>query len=101
LGIISNWDDRLRPLLRELQLDSYFDSIVISGEAGLQKPDPRLFQAAAAQLNTPPEAILHIGDNPSEDVAGARAAGLQALLLTRGKAFAFLSSLQSLPALIR
>ena len=101
LGIISNWDDRLRPLLRELQLDSYFDSIVISGEAGLQKPDPRIFQAAAAQLNTPPEAILHIGDSASEDVAGARAAGLQALLLTRGKTLAFLSSLQSLPALIR
>jgi putative hydrolase of the HAD superfamily len=101
LGIISNWDDRLRPLLRELQLDSFFDSIVISGEAGLQKPDPRLFQAAAAQLNAPPEAILHIGDNPSEDVAGARAAGLQGLLLTRGKNLAFLSSLQSLPALIR
>jgi putative hydrolase of the HAD superfamily len=38
LGIISNWDDRLRPLLRELQLDSYFDSIVISGEAGRKSP---------------------------------------------------------------
>jgi dihydrofolate synthase/folylpolyglutamate synthase len=101
LGIISNWDNRLRPLLRELQLDSYFDSIIISGEAGSQKPDPRIFQAAAAQLNAPPEAILHIGDSSSEDVAGARAAGLQALLLTRGKTLAFLSSLQALPALIR
>jgi dihydrofolate synthase / folylpolyglutamate synthase len=101
LGIISNWDDRLRPLLHELELDSYFDSIVISGEAGLQKPDPRIFQAAAAQLNTRPEAILHIGDSSAEDVAGARAAGLQTLLLTRGKTLAYLSSLQSLPALIR
>jgi dihydrofolate synthase / folylpolyglutamate synthase len=101
LGIISNWDDRLRPLLRELQLDSYFDSIVISSEAGLQKPDPRIFLAAAAQLNTLPEAILHIGDSSSEDAAGARAAGLQSLLLTRGKNLATLSSLRSLPALIR
>jgi len=101
LGIISNWDDRLLPLLRELQLDSYFDSIVISGEASPQKPDPRIFQAAAAQLNTPAKAILHIGDSSSEDAAGARAAGLQTLLLTRGKNLAALSSLQSLPALIR
>jgi REG-2-like HAD superfamily hydrolase len=101
LGIISNWDDRLRPLLHELQLDSYFDSIIISGEAGPQKPDPVIFRAAAAQLNTPAGAILHIGDSSSEDVAGARAAGLQALLLTRGKGAASLSSLLSLPALIR
>jgi dihydrofolate synthase/folylpolyglutamate synthase len=96
LGIISNWDERLRPLLRELQLDGYFNSIVISGEAGWQKPNPKIFQAAAVQLGTSPEAILHIGDSSSEDVAGARAAGLQALLLTRGRA---LSSLRSLPSL--
>lgn len=102
LGIISNWDDRLRPLLRELKLDIYFDSIVISGETGPYKPDPKIFQAAAAELNTPPGAILHIGDSPSEDVAGARAAGWQILLLTRDRnpASSF-TSLKSLPALIR
>jgi putative hydrolase of the HAD superfamily len=107
LGLISNWDDRLRPLLRELQLDHYFDCIVISAEAGSQKPDPKIFQAAATQLGLPPEALLHVGDSASEDVAGARAAGLQTLLLIRGRAPASLrsiislKSLQSLPALIR
>jgi len=101
LGIISNWDNRLRPLLRELRLDRYFDSIVISGEAGAQKPDPTIFQAAAAQLNTPPEAILHIGDSASEDDAGARAAAMQSLLLKRGQNLRPLASLASLPALIR
>jgi dihydrofolate synthase/folylpolyglutamate synthase len=101
LGLISNWDERLRPLLRELQLDRYFDSIVISSETGAQKPDPKIFRAAAAQLNTTPEAILHIGDSASEDVAGARAAGLQAVLLTRGGPLASLTSLQFLPTLIR
>ncbi len=101
LGVISNWDERLRPLLRELKLDYYFDSIVISGEVGWQKPDSKIFHAAAAQLGAPPEAILHIGDSESEDVAGARAAGLQSLLLTRGQNRASLTSLQALPALIR
>jgi dihydrofolate synthase / folylpolyglutamate synthase len=86
LGIISNWDERLRPLLRELQLDNYFDSIVISGPGGPQKPEAKIFQAAAAQLNTRPEAILHIGDSASEDLAGARAAGLRAMLLSRNDA---------------
>jgi dihydrofolate synthase / folylpolyglutamate synthase len=101
LGVISNWDDRLRPLLRALQLDGYFESIVVSGEAGAQKPDVKIFQAAAAQLHLPPEAILHIGDSASEDAAGARAAGLQSLLLTRSLSFSSLASLASLPALIR
>jgi dihydrofolate synthase / folylpolyglutamate synthase len=101
LGLISNWDTRLRPLLRELQLDNYFDSIVISVEAGAQKPEAKIFEIAATQLKTSPERILHVGDSPSEDVAGAQAAGLQALLLTRGKAAGAFSSLQSLPALIR
>jgi dihydrofolate synthase / folylpolyglutamate synthase len=101
LGVISNWDERLRPLLRDLQLDNYFDSIVVSGETGAQKPAPKIFHAAAAQLKTPPEAILHIGDSRSEDFAGARATGLQALLLTRRQPLASLPSLKSLPALIK
>jgi dihydrofolate synthase/folylpolyglutamate synthase len=107
LGLISNWDDRLRPLLRALQLDHYFDSMVISCEAGARKPDPKIFQAAAAQLGLPPEAILHIGDRSSEDFAGARAAGLQALQITRSQtheshqSHETLPSLESLPALIR
>jgi dihydrofolate synthase/folylpolyglutamate synthase len=100
LGIISNWDDRLRPLLHELQLDHYFDSIVISGPGGPQKPGPEIFQSAAAQLNTPAEAILHIGDSASEDIAGARAAGLRALLLNRRQAHSSLASLRSVPALL-
>ncbi len=101
LGIISNWDHRLGPLLRELKLEAYFDSIIISGEVGSQKPEPEIFHVASAQLNTPPGSILHIGDSSSEDVTGARAAGLQAILLARGKPMATLPSLQALPALIR
>jgi putative hydrolase of the HAD superfamily len=101
LGIISNWDTRLRPLLRALQLDSYFDSIVVSAEVGARKPDPRIFQAAAAQMGLPPAAILHVGDSLREDVAGARAAGFQALPLTRGRHPAPLPTMESLPALIK
>ncbi len=101
LGVISNWDERLRPLLVELKLDHYFDSIAVSGPGGIQKPDPRIFQTAAAELKTEPAGILHIGDSASEDVAGARAAGLHALLLTRGHARGSLNSLRFLPALIR
>jgi len=63
LGIISNWDDRLRPLLRALQLDGYFDSIVVSSEVGRRKPDREIFRAAARQLGTAAGAVLHVGDS--------------------------------------
>jgi putative hydrolase of the HAD superfamily len=86
LGAISNWDERLRPLLKSLALDRYFDAIIMSSEAGFCKPAPEIFRTAANQLMTPPQAILHVGDSRVEDYEGARAAGCQSLLLTRGLA---------------
>jgi dihydrofolate synthase/folylpolyglutamate synthase len=83
LGIISNWDERLRPLLKALALDRYFDAIVVSVEEGSRKPAPEIFRAAANQLKVPPQAVLHVGDSRVEDFEGARSAGFQALLLTR------------------
>ncbi|HUD82486.1 MAG TPA: HAD-IA family hydrolase [Candidatus Saccharimonadales bacterium] len=85
LGIISNWDERLRPLLRALELDGYFDAIIVSGEVGRHKPDAKIFETAALQLGTPAEAILHVGDSTAEDFEGARKAGLRAVLLRRGQ----------------
>ncbi len=86
LAIISNWDQRLRPLLGRLGLSRHFDPIVISFEVGTRKPSPGIFAIAAAMLKLPARAILHVGDNPEEDFAGARAAGFSALLLDRSGA---------------
>jgi dihydrofolate synthase / folylpolyglutamate synthase len=86
LGVISNWDERLRPLLKALALDRYFDAVVVSCESGHPKPGPEIFRTAANQLLTPPQAILHIGDSRREDFQGAQAAGFQSILLARGSA---------------
>ena len=83
LAVVSNWDERLRPLLRELKLIDHFDAVVISHEAGVTKPAPQIFRRAAAQLNLPVEDILHVGDSTAEDCLGARAAGMRSLLLDR------------------
>jgi putative hydrolase of the HAD superfamily len=83
LGVISNWDERLRPLLRALKLNGYFDVIVVSCEVGAAKPARAIFRRAAAELRLVPETILHVGDGLEMDVQGARAAGLQSLLLRR------------------
>ena len=83
LALISNWDDRLRPLLRASGLDRHFDVTIISTEVGVHKPDRRIFEAALSQLNVPAGQALHIGDALREDVEGARAAGMRTLLLDR------------------
>ena len=103
MAVISNWDERLRPLLDELELTRWFDAVVISHEAGHTKPAPEIFLRAAKQLNLEPEYILHVGDSPREDEEGARRAGMQAALLDRrakdGRGTT-ISTLASLPELL-
>jgi putative hydrolase of the HAD superfamily len=84
LGIVSNWDDRLRPLLQQLKLDCYFQTIVVSCEVGAPKPDRLMFDTARAGLGSQAGNTLHVGDSLAMDFEGARAAGLQARLLRRG-----------------
>jgi len=105
LGIISNWDERLRPLLRDLNLDRYFHTIVVSCEGGACKPSPLIFQQAAQKLALPAADILHIGDNPVMDFDGASAARFQTLLLSRTESpgspgSGQLASLLELPSLL-
>jgi putative hydrolase of the HAD superfamily len=83
LGIISNWDDRLRPLLAALNLASHFEVAMISAEFGCSKPAREIFDSMAHLLGLPPAEILHVGDSWSADVAGARAAGFQACQIAR------------------
>lgn len=83
LGVISNWDARLRPLLERLRLADYFEVIVVSSEVGCAKPSGDIFKDAVHQLGLPPDAVLHVGDDRLMDVRGAQAAGLSALLLHR------------------
>jgi putative hydrolase of the HAD superfamily len=96
LGIVSNWDDRLRPLLRHLNLDVYFETVVVSCEIGACKPAPELFAAACAALGCAPENTLHVGDSLEMDLRGAQSAGLQARQVRRGIEHPSVSELGSL-----
>jgi putative hydrolase of the HAD superfamily len=103
LGVISNWDERLRGLLRRLRLDRYFESFAISCEVGFPKPSRIIFQKAAAELDLQPDAILHVGDSVEMDIEGAKAAGFHALRIRRAAAETAntdLHSLAELPARI-
>ena len=83
LAVISNWDERLRPLLRRLDLEHWFEVIIISAEANCAKPDAAIFRHGAECLRLAPNAILHVGDDVEHDMHGARTAGFSALLLRR------------------
>jgi putative hydrolase of the HAD superfamily len=84
VGIISNWDERLRPLLNRLELSGHFDSITVSCEVGVEKPAAGIFQAALRAAGTSAGEALHIGDSESEDVEGAQAVGMKASLVRQG-----------------
>ena len=84
MGVISNWDERLRPLLCELDLDKYFEMITVSCEVGFAKPSPVIFEIAAEKLSRAPGTILHVGDSVDLDADGAKRAGFQTRLLRRG-----------------
>jgi putative hydrolase of the HAD superfamily len=83
IGIVSNADGRVEPLLRELGVCQVgagpgveVGIIVDSTIVGFEKPDPRIFQLALLTLGVAPERTIHVGDSARADVAGALAAGV-------------------------
>lgn len=80
LGLVSNFDTRLRPLLTQMKLAPLFDCMVISAEEGFEKPNPVLFETACTRLGVSPGLTVHIGDDRRNDVQGARLAGCHAWL---------------------
>jgi putative hydrolase of the HAD superfamily len=80
---VSNWDCSLPAVLERCGLMAHLDGAISSAEAGARKPDPAIFAAALELAGCGPEAALHVGDTAEEDVEGARAAGIEALLLDR------------------
>jgi putative hydrolase of the HAD superfamily len=87
LGIVSNWSWNLRRRLEQVGLQYRFDAVVASAYAGCQKPNPDIFRQALEQMGVVAERVVHIGDLYATDVVGARAAGIEPILLDRyGKA---------------
>ncbi len=83
LGVVSNWSAHLPVLLEDLGLARCFEVVVASAAFGRSKPDPAIFREALRRLDLRPGEVLHVGDHPQNDLAGARRAGLHALLLRR------------------
>jgi HAD superfamily hydrolase (TIGR01549 family) len=81
LAIVSNSEGQLDALLVTLGIRDAFDLVVDSALAGVEKPDPRIFEVALSHFGVPAARALHLGDNYATDVLGARAAGLRVALV--------------------
>jgi putative hydrolase of the HAD superfamily len=88
LAIVSNWDVSLHDVLERTALRDLVDAVVISAELGVAKPDPAIFHTALERLGARAEHAVHVGDTVEVDVAGARAAGIEGVLVARDGAVA-------------
>ena len=70
------------PELRAVGLLNYFNPIIVSGDYGYRKPDPRLFQKALDVLQVQPQQALFLGNDVYHDIFGAQQVGMKAILVS-------------------
>lgn len=83
LVVVSNWDCSLPDWLGGAGLLDLVDGVVTSAEAGAAKPDPAVFRKALELAGVDGSGAVHVGDSLDNDVAGARALGIRAILVQR------------------
>jgi putative hydrolase of the HAD superfamily len=79
LAIVSNFDQRLPGILRELDLASAFEQIVLPVDCGAAKPDRAIFDACLARLGLAASACAYVGDHARLDLLAAHEAGMTAI----------------------
>jgi FMN hydrolase / 5-amino-6-(5-phospho-D-ribitylamino)uracil phosphatase len=97
IALVSNTSRDLDAFVRHHALD--VDAWISSSVHGKVKPSPTIFKAALELLEVEPEAAVMVGDSPDDDVAGAEAIGMRALLLDREGKHAHEDALPTLLAL--
>jgi putative hydrolase of the HAD superfamily len=83
LVVVSNWDISLHDLLARLRIGPLLDGIVTSAQQGARKPDPAIFVRGLELAGVGPAEAIHVGDSVEEDVAGARSAAIEPVLIRR------------------
>lgn len=105
LAMVSNWDYTLPDELDRLGIADRFEVVAVSATLGMAKPDPAIFTWTLERLGVAATDAVHCGDRPDKDGAGARAAGIRAVIVDRGDRFTHtacrrISALSDLPAAI-
>ena len=84
LGLLSNFthSPAAMSLITQLELEPFFEVILISGDLGYRKPHPSVFKELVSQLNLHENEIAFVGDDPDADMAGAFRSGLKPIWTT-------------------
>ncbi|MFW6006041.1 MAG: HAD family hydrolase [Candidatus Bipolaricaulota bacterium] len=86
LGLLTNGPSNLqRRKIEALGIENWFEAIIVSGEHGLAKPDPRIFYIAMKKLDCGPEETIYIGNSLEYDVLGANNAGVPVVWKKNGE----------------
>ena len=85
VGITTNWNSKLRSILRYHKLAPLLDFEVISTELGYKKPSEKIFAASLVEAGCEKDELIHVGDHLESDYQGALRAGLKAVLIDRKK----------------
>lgn len=104
--MVSNFDNRLKEILRVCGLLSHFSFLITSEKAGIAKPSPAIFEQALQKCGVPAANVAHIGDHYLNDYLASRSVGLHGFLLDRDNKHKHpdlpaehrLSSLEELPS---
>ena len=83
IGLISNFEGWLDEMLVELELGDVFDTKIISGLVGIEKPDPEIYNLALREAGVDARVAVHVGDSPGLDVEPASSVGIHPILIDR------------------
>jgi putative hydrolase of the HAD superfamily len=83
VGLISNFTHApvIYSSLRKLEINTFFNAVVVSEENGWRKPKGYIFQDALNRLQIKANEAVYIGDSPIEDIKGAKQAGLKTVFV--------------------
>ena len=85
-AIVTNGGSIMQMLkIRESGLEGLLDAVVISEEAGVAKPNSRIFERALAEIGASPGAATFVGDNPDADILGAKALEMRTAWIRNGR----------------
>jgi HAD superfamily hydrolase (TIGR01549 family) len=86
IGIVSNnVRDEQEAKIRLCGFEPYVDALVVSGETGISKPDPAIFDIALTRVGVSADETVMVGDSWAADIEGARAAGIRAIWFNRAR----------------
>ena len=81
VAVVSNSEGHLPELFARVGLSEVIEMVIDSHDEGIRKPDPEIFRRALRRLDASPGQALYVGDIPAVDIEGARAAGIEAVLV--------------------